>query len=207
MKSIVKNITLISFFIISSFLPLAATSSAEQEGGSKNLPEQTEPQESSPKPSVDFEGAMTIGKMRAILRRLDENLKEPREGNFVFLIDGFQVAIFTAPSVNRMRVMVRVRSSENLKEKDLLRISQANLDAALDARYAIGNGVLWSTFIHPLSSLHPRQFLEAIGSTVNLAANYGTTYSSGQLIFGGGDSRGIIGRQLIDKLIKKGQPI
>ncbi len=30
---------------------------------------------------------------------------------------------------------------------------QANFDTALDARYAIAKGALWSTFIHPLSDL------------------------------------------------------
>ena len=123
------------------------------------------------------------------------------------VVNDFEVLVVTAEQANRMRVMVRVRSAENLTKEELIRISQANLDAALDARYAIGRGVLWAAYVHPLSTLHPVQFIEAIGSTVNLAATYGTGYSSGQLIYGGGDSSGIIGRQLIDQLIKKGRPI
>lgn len=158
-------------------------------------------------PPISREGTMTLDQMRSIVKRLDENAKEPRPGALTFLVSDFQVAIFTAARVNRMRIMVRIRSAEGITEEELLRIAQANLDSALDARYAIGQGVLWATFIHPLSSLHPLQFIEAVGSTVNLAANYGTTYSSGQLFFGGGDSRGIVGRKLIDDLIKKGQPI
>lgn len=156
---------------------------------------------------VSREGSMTLDQIRGIVKRLDENAKEPSIGTFGFVINDFKVAIFSATQVNRMRVMVRIRSAEGITKEELLRIAQANLDSALDARYAIGQGILWATYIHPLSSLHPKQFIEAIGSTVNLAANYGTTYSSGQLFFGGGDSRGIIGRKLIDDLIKKGQPI
>lgn len=170
-------------------------------------PAQSDQNQQQGQAQISREGSMTLPLMRQIVKRLDENMQEPRPGNFVFLINDFQVAIFTAVPANRMRVMVRVRSAENLTKDDLLRIAQANLDSALDARYAVGRGVLWATYIHPLSSLHPLQFIEAIGSTVNLASSYGTSYSSGQLLFGGGDSRGIIGRKLIDKLIKKGQPI
>ncbi|MEP1443829.1 MAG: hypothetical protein ABJK39_12545 [Hyphomicrobiales bacterium] len=167
--------------------------------------EQKTPQQSSP--SSAREGSMTLSGMRDIVKRLDEKAQEPRPGTFLMVVNDFEVLIVTAEGANRMRVMVRVRSAENLTKEELLRISQANLDAALDARYAIGRGVLWAVFIHPLSSLHPLQFIEAIGSTVNLAASYGTSYSSGQLLYGGGDSRGIIGRKLIDQLIKKGRPI
>jgi len=35
---------------------------------------------------------------------------------------------------------------------------QANFDSALDARYAIAKGKLWSAFIHPLSELNEEQF-------------------------------------------------
>ena len=153
------------------------------------------------------EGTMTVAGIRDIIKRLDEKAQEPKPGTFLMVINDFEVLIVTAERANRMRVMVRVRSAENLTKEELIRISQANLDAALDARYAIGRGVLWAAYVHPLSSLHPVQFIEAIGSTVNLAATYGTAYSSGQLIYGGGDSRGIIGRKLIDQLIKKGRPI
>lgn len=166
------------------------------------------PKVEQPAPSeVVHEGSMTLDQMREIVKRLDSNATEPRPGTFQMVVADFQVLIVTAPQVNRMRVMVRVRDAESLTKDDLLRISQANLDSALDSRYAIGRGVLWAAFVHSLSTLHPNQFIEAIGSTVNLAASYGTSYSSGQLLFGGGDSQGIIGRQLIDKLIKKGQPI
>lgn len=153
------------------------------------------------------EGSMTVSQIRSIINRLDERAKEPRPGTFLMVVNDFEVLIVTAAEANRMRVMVRVRSAENLTKEELIRISQANLDAALDARYAIGRGVLWAAYVHPLSSLHPAQFIEAIGSTVNLAATYGTAYSSGQLLYGGGDSREIIGRKLIDQLIKKGRPI
>jgi hypothetical protein len=84
---------------------------------------------------------------------------------------------------------------------------QANFDTALDARYAIAQEMLWSTFIHPLSSLDARQFLAGLGQTINLARNYGSSYASGLLSFGGGDSRERLDRELIDRLLRRGQGI
>jgi hypothetical protein len=73
-------------------------------------------------------------------------------------------------------------------EAILRRCLQANFATALDARYGIAQGVLWSTFLHPLGSLDERLFLSGLGQTVTLARTYGTTFQSGELAFGGGDA-------------------
>ena len=52
-----------------------------------------------------------------------------------------------------------------------------------------------------------KALLKGLGQVVNLANTFGSTYSSGLLIFGGGDSRGIQEKELIDHLIKKGLAI
>ena len=106
-----------------------------------------------------------------------------------------------------MRIMVAVRSAKDLTPEEMMRIMQANFDSALDSRYAVARDILWATFIHPLRTLHDKQFIAAIGQTVNLALTYGTSYSSGLLTFGGGDSNAILRRKLIDELLKKGTPI
>ena len=143
------------------------------------------PPDGKPLPSqISREGDMTLDKMRTLIKRLDEDAVEARPGTFLFLVNDYEVSIFSSVPANRMRVMVRIRDADKLEKKDLLRILQANLDAALDARYAIGRGSLWSVFIHPLSNLHPKQFLEGVGATVNLAATYGSTFTSGQVVFG-----------------------
>ncbi len=84
---------------------------------------------------------------------------------------------------------------------------QANFDSALDARYAIAKQTLWSVYLHPLSSLRDDEFLTGLGETVNLVSTFGTTYSSGLLNFGGGDSQAIKERQLIQELLDKGRAI
>ncbi|MEO0694373.1 MAG: hypothetical protein AAFY90_16035, partial [Pseudomonadota bacterium] len=82
----------------------------------------------------------------------------------------------------------------------------ANFDSALDARYAVANGRLWGVFIHPMRALERDQLISGIAQTVNIAKTYGTLYSGGAMQFGGGDSPGLQ-RQLIDRLLEKGQDI
>ncbi|MCE7999501.1 MAG: hypothetical protein HEP70_11635 [Rhodobiaceae bacterium] len=151
------------------------------------------------------EGTMSLKHMHTILERLDGDLQN-QNGSWQLTIADVPVVIVTDETNNRMRILIAIRKADTLTEEDLIRIMQANFDSALDARYAIAKGILWSTFIHPLSTLHDRQLIEAIGQTVNLASTYGSSYSSGLLLFGGGDSGAIQQRELIDKLLKQGQP-
>ena len=151
------------------------------------------------------EGSMSLETMHIILERLDEDLQN-QNGNWQLTIADIPVVIVTDAANNRMRILVAIRKADTLTPEDLTRIMQANFDSALDARYAIAKDLLWSTFIHPLSTLHDRQLIEAIGQTVNLARTYGSSYASGLLLFGGGDSGAIQQRELIDELLKQGQP-
>ena len=66
---------------------------------------------------------------------------------------------------------------------------------------------MWSAYIHPLAALDDEEFLAGVGQTVNLALTYGESYSSGALVFGGGDSNDLQRRELIDELLRKGLSI
>lgn len=116
------------------------------------------------------------------------------------------VIIVTDPGADRMRAMVPIRSAEGISDAEMRRMMQANFDTALDARYAVAKGRLWAVFIHPLSPLDKDEFLAGVGQAVNLATTYGSTYHSGLLSFGGGDSNAL-NRALIDELLKKGEKI
>ena len=154
------------------------------------------------KPSI----AMNNERLNTLIKRIDKDAKG-RPGFWQFNIEGRALTVITDESADRMRIISGITKVENLDPAILMRLLQANFDSALDARYAIANGVLWSAFIHPLSSLQDKQFLEAVGQVVNLTSTYGSSYSSGALIFNGGDSKEIQRRQLIDKLIEKGMAI
>ena len=152
------------------------------------------------------EGNMTLEKMGKIIRRLDDSAKRRKNG-WQLTVEKVPVVVVTDRKHNRMRILIAIRKTSDVSPDEMTRMMQANFDTALDARYAIAHDIVWATFIHPLSELHDRQFITAVGQTVNLATTYGTTFSSGVLSFGAGDSRGIIQRQLIEKLLKKGEPI
>jgi hypothetical protein len=114
---------------------------------------------------------------------------EGRPGHWQFTLQEFPTTVITDEKADRMRIIVPVAAISEVDSERLLRLMQANFDSALDARYSVARGVLWSAFIHPLSTLSEQQFVDGLAQTVNLAATYGTTYSSGALIFGGGDSK------------------
>lgn len=160
--------------------------------------------EAVPEPAPEPEGTMTLARLGEIIRKLDEAAQPVGGGRaWQFTIEGQTVMLVSDPGANRMRLMSPIKDASALDQAELLRLSQANFDTALDARYAVARGVLWSVFIHPLRALHDRQFVEAIGQTVNAARSYGTTFSSGLLSFGSGDSRTIIQRELIEKLLRQ----
>lgn len=115
---------------------------------------------------------------------------EGEPGFWQFELEGFQATVITDEDADRMRIIVPVASMDNVGNDQLYRLMQANFDSALDARYSIAKGILWSAYIHPLSSLTDHQFVDALAQTVNLAATFGMSYSLGSLIFGGGDSQG-----------------
>jgi hypothetical protein len=71
----------------------------------------------------------------------------------------------------------------------------------LDARYAVAQGQLWSTFMHRMTSLSQEDFVSALAQTVTLVKTYGTTFSSGAMSFGGGDSNAEI-QKLLDRILQ-----
>ncbi|MEO1638863.1 MAG: hypothetical protein AAFU41_06395 [Pseudomonadota bacterium] len=148
---------------------------------------------------------MTLPRMGEIVLALDPEAELTGNG-FAFTIDDIPVLIITDVFANRMRAMVPIRSAEGMTAEELQRVMQANFDTALDARYAIAQGRLWGTFIHPFRELERDQLISAIGQTVNVAKTYGTLYTGGATQFGGGDS-GDLQRQLIEDLLERGQDI
>ena len=150
-------------------------------------------------------GPMTLARLEEILRAVDPAL-ETSGAMFRLKVGEVQAIIVTDARADRMRILVPVRPAEGLTVADLERMMQANFDSALDARYAIARGTLWSAFIHPLSPLGKDELLSGLGQTANLAASYGGLYASGGLVFQGGDSAPMH-KQLIEDLLKKGEDL
>lgn len=158
-----------------------------------------------PAAAQEAEAPMTYERLGRIVFALDPEA-EPQGPGFTMRIGGVPILVVTDQPADRMRAMSPIRPAEGLTQADLERMMQANFDSALDARYAIANGTLWSVFIHALSPLERDEFISGLGQVANVAQSYGTLYSGGALQFGGGDSGGLQ-RQLIDELLKKGEDL
>ena len=134
------------------------------------------------------EQVMNNQRLHALIENFAEDL-DGRPGFWEFTLQEYQVTVITDERADRMRIIVPVARAEDVSSEQMKRLMQANFDSALDARYSIARGVLWSAFIHPLSELSDHQFIDGLAQAVNLAGTFGTSYSSGALIFGGGDSK------------------
>lgn len=151
------------------------------------------------------EDPMTFERLTEIIQAVDPEA-EFRGASARMTVEDIPVFVVADPVNDRMRAMIPIRSVDEITPDEMYRMMQANFDSALDARYAVAQGRLMAVFIHPLRPLEKNQFLSGLGQVVNLALTYGSAYTGGALTFGGGDSPGLH-RELIDKLLKKGEPI
>ncbi len=141
-----------------------------------------------------------------LVRRIDSEVRREAPNVWLLRVESVEVTIITDERADRMRIMAPVAEATKLPPELLMRMLQANFDSVLDARYAVAHGRVWSAFIHPLGSLTERDFLSGLAQTVNGVLTFGTSFSSGALIFGGGDS-GEIHRKLHDRILEKGEKI
>jgi len=148
---------------------------------------------------------MTLERLATILTAIDPDAVIAARG-MTLTVASVPVTVIVDPVANRMRMLVPIASAAGLTEEELLRLLQANFDTALDARYAVANGRLWSTFIHPLAELQSEQLIAGLAQTVTLAQTYGDTFTSGAIMFGGGDTRGLM-EELMQELMDRGQEL
>ncbi|KAA1244704.1 hypothetical protein [Aquimarina sp. RZ0] len=108
-------------------------------------------------------------------------------GNWQFVYKEVPMLCITDATNNRMRIIAPITDSGNLDKDLLLDSLTANFHSALDVKYAISNGILWSAYVHPLKELTPEQVESAISQVYLATKTFGTTFSSTELIFGGGN--------------------
>lgn len=128
---------------------------------------------------------MTNRKLDELIRQISREV-DGQLGYWKFTIDGRDILVITDETHNRMRIMSPVTSQEQLDPDELVRLLEANFGSALDAKYALRDKTLWSVFTHPLGELSDEQFLDCVAQVANLANNFGQSYASSNLIFGGG---------------------
>ena len=86
---------------------------------------------------------------------------------------------------DRMRIISPITDASELTDELKSRLLESNFHSALDARYAIGNDILYSAFIHPLSKLDQVQIESAVRQVATLRISFGTDFTSGELEFSG----------------------
>jgi len=89
---------------------------------------------------------------------------------------------------DRMRMISPIADLSDLTSELLELALKANYHTVLDARYAIGDGVLYSAFIHPLSPITQEEVESAIRQVATAALTFGSSFTSGELVFPGNSS-------------------
>lgn len=126
---------------------------------------------------------MELEALEAALRSRAKNVRGG-DGAWDFELDGVHMACFTDRRFDRMRLVAPILSSDDMSDVQRDAVLEANFHTALDARYGTSDGVLYSAFIHALSTLTQADFDSALQQVAGLVDTFGTSYSSGALIFG-----------------------
>ena len=140
------------------------------------LPQLVIPEREPTKPMSNRKLSRLLGKMAGQV--------EGQEGAWNINYRGIPMAIFTSPPHDRMRIVSPIPNGQVIQPSKMTILLKANFDRALDARYALYQGRLWSVYLHPLSSLTEDELKAALDQVANLVKTYGSTYSSGHLQFG-----------------------
>lgn len=106
-------------------------------------------------------------------------------GRWQVALNDMPMIVLTDQTNDRMRIIAPIVEVSKLDEDLLLDCLTANFHSALDVKYAISEGLLWSVYVHPLSPLTEMEIESAIKQVYAAAATFGTTFSSTPLLFGG----------------------
>ncbi len=129
-------------------------------------------------------GIMTQEAMEKIVISRVEVITQ-KKGNVVFMYKKVKMALVSDVGHDRMRIIAPITEYPVLTSEIKDAVMESNFHSALDARYAVSKDVLYSAYIHPMSSLTKQELESALNQVSTLALTFGSTYSSGALIFNG----------------------
>lgn len=127
---------------------------------------------------------MTQNKLFSIIETMADSIGGG-QGQWSFKVGEMWLMCLTDTNHDRMRIITPIIEVAEMESGEMERCLQANFHSALDVKYCIADGILWSAFIHPLSALNPDQVEDAIKQVFVASATYGTLYSSSELVFPG----------------------
>jgi hypothetical protein len=126
---------------------------------------------------------MTRETMEEIVKSLSSASKGGR-GVIEFVYKDVGMYLISDVTHDRMRIIAPVSEYEKVTREQLDAAMKSNFHTSLDARYAASDGILYSAYIHPMSTLSEEQIKSALKQVANLALSFGNEYSSGTLSFG-----------------------
>lgn len=132
------------------------------------------------------EDAMNQLNMEKIIKEMAEHSKGEK-GMVEFKYQGMDMYLISDVNHDRMRIITPIADYINLTAAQITKTMESNFHSALDARYAVSNGVLFAAYIHPLSKLDLEQIQSAVNQVFNLKATFGSGYTSNALAYGGNE--------------------
>lgn len=124
---------------------------------------------------------------QATMERIVKDLADESEGGngiVQFKIRNLPMYLISDKKNDRMRIIAPIAKYSEITREQIDKIMESNFHSSLDARYAVSDNIVYSAYIHPLSKLDGEQLRGAVAQVFNLAATFGTDYTSGFLTFG-----------------------
>lgn len=128
-------------------------------------------------------GGMSQSQLENTIRSLS-SMHEGSDGLLRFVYKNVPMVAVSDIANDRMRIVAPIVALEELEPQQLFYMLAANYHTALDARYAISEGVVYGVFIHPLAALTDEEITAALRQVAGVVLTFGNEYTSGELVFG-----------------------
>ena len=135
-----------------------------------------------------FSQNMSTDQLGSILKVSADSI-QGNNGRWQFKIKEVIFLCIADAKNNRMRIISPITEAARLDDQLKSAALVANFHSALDVKYAIADDLLWSVFIHPLKELSEKQVKDAVNQVYSANVNFGTTFSSTDLIFPGSEKK------------------
>lgn len=106
-----------------------------------------------------------------------------QNGQWQMYFGEIPMMVITDEFHNRMRIISPIKKTEDTSPEEIMQCMEANFHSALDVKYAIADGFIWSAFIHPLKELTRDQLFDAMLQVRAASLTYGDTFTSTDLVF------------------------
>ncbi|MCB4798289.1 hypothetical protein [Neotamlana laminarinivorans] len=135
-------------------------------------------------PFLSFSQSMTNATLHELYTSVSDSING-KPGRWEFFVNQIPMLSVTDENHNRMRIISPITDANNLNDELIKAALVANFHTALDVKYAVSDGILWSVFIHPLKELTKEQVEDAVRQVYSANVNFGTTFNSTSLTFPG----------------------